>query len=107
MTNYYPAQTFSSPTAGMAESKYALRYGVPVVATGGKEDKPEVGARVAWSGAGHRIRSEHPTPRDLHGAIHAVLSVSGFRRPARGTGAQLPTPSGSPAVGPGAQNLPQ
>jgi hypothetical protein len=27
----------------------ALRYGAPIVATGGKDDKPEVGARVAWS----------------------------------------------------------
>ncbi|MDH6242627.1 glycosyltransferase [Mycobacterium sp. OTB74] len=65
---------------GYGGVQHALRYGVPVVATGGKEDKPEVGARVAWSGAGHRIRSEHPTPRDLHGAIHAVLNDSRYRR---------------------------
>ena len=35
----------------------ALRYGVPIVATGGKEDKPEVGARVAWTGVGRRLRT--------------------------------------------------
>ena len=46
---------------------YALRYGVPIVATGGKEDKPEVGARIAWSGVGRRIRSEHPSPKALPG----------------------------------------
>jgi UDP:flavonoid glycosyltransferase YjiC (YdhE family) len=32
---------------GYGGVQYALRYGVPIVATGGKEDKPEVGARVA------------------------------------------------------------
>ena len=48
---------------GYGGVQYALRYGVPIVATGGKEDKPEVGARVAWSGVGRRIRSERPSPR--------------------------------------------
>ncbi len=47
---------------GYGGVQYALRYGVPIVATGGKEDKPEVGARVAWSGVGRRIRSENPKP---------------------------------------------
>jgi UDP:flavonoid glycosyltransferase YjiC (YdhE family) len=32
---------------GYGGVQYALRYGVPIVATRGKEDKPEVGARVA------------------------------------------------------------
>src|SRR5258705_6989148 len=53
----------------------ALRYGVPIVATGGKEDKPEVGARVAWSGVGRRLRTERPTPRALRRDILAVLSA--------------------------------
>lgn len=37
---------------------YALRYGVPIVATGG----PEVGARIAWSGVGIRFKQETPSP---------------------------------------------
>ena len=41
---------------GYGGVQYALRYGVPIVATGGKEDKPEVGARVAWSG----VWAAHP-----------------------------------------------
>ena len=54
---------------GYGGVQYALRHGVPIVATGGKEDKPEVGARVAWSGVGRRIRSEHPSPAALRTAI--------------------------------------
>jgi UDP:flavonoid glycosyltransferase YjiC (YdhE family) len=57
----------------------ALRYGVPIVATGGKEDKPEVGARVAWSGVGRRIRSEHPSPRALRRDILAGLNEPRYR----------------------------
>ena len=57
----------------------ALRYGVPIVATGGKEDKPEVGARVAWTGVGRRLRTEHPSPRALRRAILAVLNDPKYR----------------------------
>ena len=66
---------------GYGGVQYALRYGVPIVATGGKEDKPEVGARVAWSGVGRRIRSERPdttraAPRHSRGAQSAALPPS-------------------------------
>ena len=54
---------------GYGGVQYALRYGVPIVATGGKEDKPEVGGRVVWSGVGRRIRKEQPSPRALRRAI--------------------------------------
>jgi UDP:flavonoid glycosyltransferase YjiC (YdhE family) len=64
---------------GYGGVQYALRYGVPIVATGGKEDKPEVGARVAWSGVGRRIRSEHPSPRALRRNILAVLNETRYR----------------------------
>ena len=57
----------------------ALRYGVPIVTTGGKEDKPEVGARVAWSGVGRRIRSQRPSPRALRSAILDVLKRPHYR----------------------------
>ena len=66
--------------AGYGGVQYALRFGVPIVATGGKEDKPEVGARVAWSGVGRRIRSEHPSPRALRRDILAVLSDPRYRQ---------------------------
>ncbi len=65
---------------GYGGVQYALRHGVPIVATGGKEDKPEVGARVAWSGVGRRIRSEHPSPRALRRDILAVLNQPRYRQ---------------------------
>lgn len=68
---------------GYGGVQYALRYGVPIVATGGKEDKPEVGARVAWSGVGRRIRSERPTPRALRRDILAVLNQPRYRQASR------------------------
>lgn len=74
---------------GYGGVQYALRYGVPIVATGGKEDKPEVGARVAWSGVGRRIRSERPTRRVLRREILAVLNQSHYRQASRRVAADI------------------
>lgn len=65
---------------GYGGVQYALRYGVPIVATGGKEDKPEVGARIAWSGVGRRIRTEHPSPKALRRAVLGVLNDGRYRK---------------------------
>ena len=72
----------------------ALRYGVPVVATGGKEDKPEVGARVAWSGVGRRIRSERPSSAALRKAVLAVLKEPRYRQASARIAAQMAVASG-------------
>lgn len=74
---------------GYGGVQYALRYGVPVVATGGKEDKPEVGARVAWSGVGRRIRSERPAPAALRRDILAVLNQPRYRQASRRVAADM------------------
>jgi MGT family glycosyltransferase len=74
---------------GYGGVQYALRYGVPIVATGGKEDKPEVGARVAWSGVGRRIRTEHPKPDALRRDILTVLNDPRYRVASRRVAADM------------------
>ena len=74
---------------GYGGVQYALRHGVPIVATGGKEDKPEVGARVMWSGVGRRIRTESPKPRSLRRAIRRVLHEPRYRDASRRIAADM------------------
>jgi len=74
---------------GYGGVQYALRYGVPIVSTGGKEDKPEVGARVAWSGSGLRLRTERPTPKALRRAILAALREPCYRQASRRIAAEM------------------
>ncbi|MGZ8747182.1 MAG: glycosyltransferase [Mycobacterium sp.] len=62
---------------------------MPIVATGGKEDKPEVGARVAWSGVGRRIRSERPSPKAMRREILAVLNDPRYRQASRRVAADM------------------
>lgn len=67
---------------GYGGVQYALRYGVPLVVSGGKEDKPEVGARIAWSGVGRRFTEESPSSRELRRAVRSVLDDNRYRRAA-------------------------
>lgn len=68
---------------GYGGVQYALRHGVPIVTIGGQEDKPEVGARVAWSGVGVRLRTERPSAAALQRAIRKVLGDERYRIAAR------------------------
>lgn len=76
----FPRTAVFVTNGGYGGVQYALRYGVPIVATGGKEDKPEVGARVQWAGVGRRIRSERPTARALRREILRVIDEPRYRQ---------------------------
>ena len=73
---------------GYNGAQFALAHGVPVVAAGGSEDKPEIAARVAWSGLGLDLRTGRPTPRAVRRAVRRVLDEPGFRTRARELSAQ-------------------
>ncbi|MGI3786808.1 MAG: glycosyltransferase, partial [Janthinobacterium lividum] len=58
---------------GWGGVQQALAQGVPVVVAGASEEKPEVAARVAWSGAGIDLRTGRPSPRRIRHAVRAAL----------------------------------
>ena len=60
----------------------ALSHGVPIVAAGAGEDKPEVCARIAWSGAGLDLHTAQPEPHRIAAAVDAVLGCRPHRRQA-------------------------
>jgi MGT family glycosyltransferase len=57
----------------------ALSFGVPMVVTGLGEDKPEVGARVQWTGTGIYLRTNFPTVEEVRDAVGQVLSDEKYR----------------------------
>ncbi|MEU6348989.1 glycosyltransferase [Streptomyces sp. NPDC047072] len=67
----------------------ALRHGVPLVVGGDGEDKPEVAARVEWSGTGIDLRTGSPTPETVREAVRTVLSEPGFRKRAQELSAEF------------------
>ena len=57
----------------------ALSFGVPMVVTGIGEDKPEVGARVAWTETGIYLRTDHPTVEEVRDAVDQILAGENYR----------------------------
>ena len=74
---------------GYGGVQYALRYGVPIVSSGGKEDKPEVAGRIAWSGVGRRLTSETPSPSSVRAAVRSVLADPRYRSRAQQMAASM------------------
>ena len=58
---------------GYGAVQRAVSAGVPLVVAGATEDKPEVAARVAWSGAGVDLRTGTPTAAMVRHAVRKVL----------------------------------
>jgi len=68
---------------GYGGVQQALANGVPLVVAGDSEDKPEVAARVQWSGTGVNLHSGRPSPAMVARAVRRVLSHSSYRQRAQ------------------------
>lgn len=73
---------------GYGAVQAALQHGVPIVVAGTSEDKPEVAARVAWSGAGIDLRTSTPSPTAVRDAVRALLHEPRYRACARSLAAE-------------------
>jgi len=69
--------------AGYNGVQVALAHGVPLIAAGRSEDKPEVAARIAWSGVGIDLRTATPSEARLRRAVGKVLADGRYRDRAR------------------------
>ncbi|MEM9804504.1 MAG: nucleotide disphospho-sugar-binding domain-containing protein [Cyanobacteria bacterium P01_D01_bin.56] len=67
----------------------ALSHGVPLVVAGQSEDKPEVCARIAWSGVGVNLNTKRPKPQQIHQAIKEVLTNSEYKLKAQQLQAEI------------------
>ncbi len=63
---------------GYGAVQRALAIGVPLVVAGNTEDKPEVAARVAWTGAGINLRTGTPTAGAVRAAVREVLNNGSY-----------------------------
>ncbi len=68
---------------GYGGVQFALAHGVPLVVAGTTEEKPEIAARVAWSGAGINLKTKTPSPKQVRAAVRDVLANDRYRQNAR------------------------
>lgn len=64
---------------GFGGTQQALTAGVPVVVAGLTEDKPMVGARVAFHGVGVNLATQRPTPQQVGAAVSVALRDPSMR----------------------------
>jgi UDP:flavonoid glycosyltransferase YjiC (YdhE family) len=74
---------------GYGTVTHALKAGVPVIVAGSTEDKPEVAARVAWSGAGINLQTDAPSATVVRAAIEDMLSNAAYRTNAQRLAAEF------------------
>jgi UDP:flavonoid glycosyltransferase YjiC (YdhE family) len=74
---------------GYGGVQQALANGVPLVVAGDSEDKPEVAARVHWSGTGVNLRTGRPSPAMVARGVRGVLDRPTYRARARALQEQI------------------
>lgn len=74
---------------GFGGVQLALSHGVPVVAAGKTEDKAEVSARVAHTGVGIDLRTQHPKAGQIRAAVRRVLADPRYAGAARRIQAEI------------------
>jgi UDP:flavonoid glycosyltransferase YjiC (YdhE family) len=85
VTSYLPFEWMLPRTdvlvtnGGYGSVNQALCFAVPLVAAGLTEDKADVNARIAWSGAGIDLATNAPTPQALREAVRTVLDRTEYR----------------------------
>jgi MGT family glycosyltransferase len=65
--------------AGYGGTQIALANGVPLIAAGTTEEKPEVCMRIAWSGAGINLKTKAPTSEQIRAAVREILAKPEYR----------------------------
>ena len=61
----------------------ALANGVPLVTAGRTEEKPEICARVQWTGSGIDLKTNTPTPTQIRAAVQKVLASPDYKQNAQ------------------------
>jgi UDP:flavonoid glycosyltransferase YjiC (YdhE family) len=74
---------------GFGGVHYALAHDVPIVVAGDTEDKPEIAARVAWTGAGINLRTGSPAPDQIRDAVQTILKNPSYDARATAIGADI------------------
>ncbi|MFI8825223.1 nucleotide disphospho-sugar-binding domain-containing protein [Streptomyces sp. NPDC053431] len=74
----FPLADLLVTNGGYGGTQAALAHGVPLIVAGDTEDKPEVAARVEWTGTGVNLRTADPSDDALRTAVDTVLGIPSF-----------------------------
>jgi UDP:flavonoid glycosyltransferase YjiC (YdhE family) len=87
--NLLPHVSIMITNAGYGGVQIALAHGIPLIAAGGSEEKPEVARRIAWSGTGLDLRTKTPSPNQVRDAVRTLLRDPRYRERAQRLRAEI------------------
>lgn len=61
----------------------ALAHGIPLIAAGKSEDKPEICARIDWCGVGIDLKTKTPTRNQIQKAMQRILATQRYGQQAK------------------------
>jgi MGT family glycosyltransferase len=68
---------------GFSGVQRALAQGIPLISAGKTEDKPEMGARIEWTGVGIDLKTSTPTPQQIRSAVQQILTNRRYQQRAQ------------------------
>lgn len=74
---------------GYGAFQHAISNGIPIVCAGAGEDKPEVCARIEWSGMGLNLKTGQPTQEQIAKAVDEVMKNPKYRTRAKEMEAEM------------------
>ncbi len=93
-----PSVDIMVTNGGYGAVQRALAAGVPLIVAGNTEDKPEVAARVAWSGAGINLKTGTPSADDVREAVRRIREDGRYLHRARQLEAAFARKDGSAEI---------
>jgi UDP:flavonoid glycosyltransferase YjiC (YdhE family) len=66
-----------------------LAEGIPVIVAGDTEEKPDIAARVAWSGVGINLKTGRPSHEAIRAAVAEIQQDPSYRIRAREIAADI------------------
>ena len=94
----FPLTSVVITNGGWGGVLLALGAGIPLIVAGGDIDKPEIAARVAYSGAGIDLRTGRPSPKAIAAAYRRIATEDSFRVAAKRIGRELAASKGASDV---------
>jgi MGT family glycosyltransferase len=76
---------------GYGTVNMSLKAGIPLVVAGLTEDKADITARVAWSGAGINLATNEASSAAVRNAVRAILNKPAYRQHAKRLAAEFAT----------------
>lgn len=81
--NLLPYVDVMVTNGGFGATHMALAHGIPLVVSGGSEDKMEVAARVEYSGCGINLKKLSPSLKKIKVAVDIILNNAKYAEKAK------------------------